>query len=184
MEDGWAPYLQPGETLLWEGAPKPGVHGWPKIIGLAIFGLPFLVFGLVFVLGGIKEMLEAGSWSDFGLGFFFAIFAIPFAAAGAAMVFGQWYAATEAHRKIRYAVSTQCSYIARSYWKRSIESYPILPGTALGLEKGPAADTVWFHVRTENDSDSDRTTTRISFDNIAEGDDVCRILRSIQTERP
>jgi hypothetical protein len=99
------------------------------------------------------------------------------------MVIGQWWAAAEAHKRLRYAVSTRCAYIAKSYRTRSIESYPILQGTALGLEKDRGADTVWFQVRTEKDSDGDLTTSRISFDNIAEGDKVYALLRSIQTEQ-
>lgn len=110
--------MQPGETLLWEGAPTPGAHGWPKIIG--------------------------------------------------------------APRRIRYAVSTRCACIATFRWTHSLESYPILPGTALGLEKGRHADTVWFHIRTGKDLDGDRSTKRISFDNIAEGAEVFHLIRSIQ----
>ena len=181
MADNWQSYLQPGETLLWEGTPKPGVHGWPKIIGLALFGLPFLVVGVGVFLTGIWQMINAKGWGDAGLGFFFTVFAIPFGGVGALMVFGQFWAAIEAHRRIRYAVSTRCAYIAKSYRTKTIESYPILRSSALGLEKGRTADTVWFHVQTERDSDGDRTTTRISFDNIAEGDEVYRLLRSIQT---
>lgn len=181
MANSWDAYFQPGEALVWEGAPKPGVHGWPKIIGLALFGLPFLIVGVVFFFVGLNQAATGGTLADVGLGLFFAVFALPFAGAGAAMVFGQWWAAKEAHRCIRYAISTRCAYIAKSYWSRSIESYPILKSSALGLEKGRSADTVWFHVQTEKDSDGDRTTTRISFDNIAEGDKVYTILRSIQT---
>lgn len=181
MAETWEGYFQPGERLLWEGAPKPGVHGWPKIIGLAIFGLPFLIVGVVFFFVGLNQAATGATLGDVGLGMFFALFAVPFAGVGALMVFGQWWAAREAHRKIRYALSTRCAYIAKSYWTRSIESYPILKGSALGLEQGRHADTVWFHVRTEKDSDGDRTTSRISFDNIAEGDEVYRLLRSIQT---
>ena len=44
----WQDYFQPGEQLLWDGAPKPGIHGKPRIIFLTIFGLPFLVIGIVF----------------------------------------------------------------------------------------------------------------------------------------
>lgn len=181
MADSWDAYFQPGETLLWEGAPKPGVHGWPKIIGLAVFGLPFLVIGIGVFLTGLQQVLNAANLPDIGLGLFFTAFGVPFAGAGAFMVFGQWWAASQAHHKIRYAVSTRCAYIARSWWTRSLESYPILPGSALGLEKGRHADTVWFHLRTEKDLDGDRTTSRISFDNIAEGEAVYNLLRSIQT---
>lgn len=180
MAEGWQDYFQPGETLLWEGAPKPGVYGWPKIFGLALFGLPFLIVGIGVFAAGIRQIAQGGGWGDFGLGVFFTAFAIPFAGVGAVMVFGQWWAAAEAHKRLRYAVSTRCAYIAKTYRTRSIESYPILKGTALGLEKGRNADTVWFHVLSERDSDGDRTTTRISFDNIADGDRVYSVLRSLQ----
>ncbi|MBL9047936.1 MAG: hypothetical protein JNK34_11615 [Tabrizicola sp.] len=180
MADDWQSYFQPGETLLWEGAPKPGVYGWPKIVGLGLFGLPFLIVGIGVFATGIRQIFVGGGWGDVGLGLFFAAFAIPFAGVGAQMVFGQWWAAAEAHKRLRYAVSTRCAYVAKSYRTRSIESYPILRGTALGLEKGKDADTVWFHVISERDSDGDRTTTRISFDNIADGDRVYAILRSVQ----
>jgi hypothetical protein len=180
MAEGWEHYFQPGETLLWEGAPKPGVYGWPKIIGLAFFGLPFLIVGIGVFVAGIRQMIVGGGWGDVGLGLFFAAFSLPFGGVGAVMVFGQWWAAAEAHKRLRYAVSTRCAYIAKSYRTRSIESYPILKGTALGLEKDRGADTVWFHVISERDSDGDRTTTRISFDNIADGDRVYTVLRSVQ----
>jgi hypothetical protein len=180
MSEGWQHYFQPGETLLWEGAPKPGVHGWPKIIGLALFGLPFLVVGVVFCLFGLRQAATGATMGDVGLGLFFAVFSLPFGGVGALMVVGQYWAAVEAHRRIRYALSTRCAYIAKSYWTHSIESYPILPETALGLEKRRTSDMVWFHVQTERNSDGDRTTTRISFDNIAEGDVVYNLLRNIQ----
>lgn len=181
MEDGWAPYFQPGETLLWEGAPKPGVHGLGKFIGLAIFGLPFLVIGIGVCVTGLTMLFGGKSWNDAGLGLFFAVFGIPFAGVGTVLVFGQFYAARQAHRKIRYALSTRCAYIAKSYWTRSIGCYPILRSTPTGLDKGRTADTVWFHVHSEKDSDGDHTTTRVSFDNIADGEAVFRLIRSIQT---
>jgi hypothetical protein len=106
---------------------------------------------------------------------------VPFTGIGALMVFGQWISAAEAHRKIRYALSTRAAYIAKSYRTRSIESYPILRSSASGLDKGRTADTVWFHVQSEKDSDGDRTTTRIGFDNIADGEMVFRLIRSLQT---
>lgn len=181
MAETWEQYFQPGETLLWEGAPKPGVHGWPKIIGLALFGLPFLIVGVGVFVAGVRQMFMANGWADIGLGVFFTAFAVPFGGVGAVMVVGQWWAAAEAHRRIRYGVSTRCAYIAKTYRTQSLESYPILSGTALGLEKGRHADTVWFHVQSERGSDGDRITSRISFDNIAGGDEVYRLLRSIQT---
>ena len=115
------------------------------------------------------------------LGVFIAAFSIPFAGIGAFLVLGQGIAAAQAHRRIRYALSNRCAYIGQSWMKPSLEIYPILKSTSVGLEKGRRADTVWFHVRNEKDSDGDLSTTRIGFDNIADGDKVLSLIRSIQT---
>ena len=180
MADTWEAYFQPGETLLWEGAPKPGVHGKGKIIGLALFGLPFLVIGTAICIAGLA-MLIGPTWSDFGLGLFMTAFSIPFAGLGLYLVIGQWIEAAQAHRRVRYALSTRAAYVAKSGSRHSIECYPILNSSSIGLEKGHRADTVWFHVRSETDSDGDRSTTRIGFDHIDGGNRVFQLLRSIQT---
>jgi hypothetical protein len=180
MADAWDDFFQPGETLIWEGAPLPGIHGWGKIIGMALFGLPFLVIGTGILVTGLG-MLVGPTWADFGFGFFMAAFSIPFAGIGAFLVLGQGIAAAQAHRRIRYALSSRCAYIGTTWLRPSLEIYPILKSTSVGLEKGRRADTVWFHVRREKDSDGDLSTTRIGFDNIAEGDKVLSLIRSIQT---
>ena len=180
MADTWQTYFQSDETLLWEGTPLPGIHAKARLIGLSLFGLPFLLMGIAIGITGLRQTLTAQGWNDAAMGLFFAALSIPFAGIGAAMVFGQWVAAAQAHRKIRYALSNRCAYIAKSWWTRSIESYPILRGTPTGLEQGRTADTVWFHVHSDKNSDGDRTTTRVGFDNIADGETVFRLIRSIQ----
>lgn len=180
MAETWEDYFQPGEALLWEGAPLPGIHGWGKIIGMALFGLPFLVIGTGVLATGLS-MLVGPTWFDFGIGFFMAAFSIPFAGIGAFLVLGLGIAAAQAHRRIRYALSNRCAYIGTFWLKPNLEIYPILRGTSVGLEKGRKADTVWFHVRSEKDGDGDLSTTRIGFDNIADGDKVLSLIRSIQT---
>lgn len=51
---------------------------------------------------------------------------------------------------------------------------------ATGRHTGRKPDTVWFQIRDERDYDGDRTTTRISFANIADGESVYRLIRGIQ----
>jgi hypothetical protein len=183
-EGRWESWFQPGETLLWHGTPKPGVHGLAKIIGLAIFGLPFFGAGLGMLGAGLVMVFTDSSLGGIGMGLFMTAFSLPFTAIGGAMVLGQWYAAHQAHRKVRYALTNRAAYIAQSWWKRSLDAYPILRSTPVGLEKGRTADTVWFHVHSEKDSDGDRTTTRKAFDNIAHGETVFKLIRSIQTGMP
>lgn len=179
----WRASFQAGESLLWQGTPKPGLHGLTKIIGLALFGLPFLIMGIAIGVAGIWQMYSAKGWSDAGLGLFFIAFAIPFSGIGAGMEFGPVLAARSAHRNTRYALSTRSAYIAKTGRTRRIDSYPVLRSTATGLEKGRTADTVWFHVHKERGTDGD-TTTRVGFDNIAAGEAVFHLIRSLQKGQP
>lgn len=180
-EPGWHAYFRTDERLLWEGAPQPGVFGKAKIVMLGLFGLPFLAAGVATLLAGLRNVAVAQDLGGLGLGFFLTVFSLPFVGVGALMVVGQWIAAAQAHRKIRYALSTRAAYIAKNYWRRSLASYPILPTTEVELEKGAGADSVWFYSREERDSDGDRTVTRVGFENIADGDALFRLIRQIQT---
>jgi hypothetical protein len=177
----WQILFQPDERLLWEGTPLPGVRPWPKIIFLAVFGIPFLIVGIGLFGSGLRTTILAKSIWDVGLGLFLAVFSIPFAGAGAIMVFGQWLAARSAHRKIRYAISTRCAYVAKAYLRRSLEVYPILPSTAVEIEKCGSYDNLWFHALHERDSDGGRTTTKIGFEGISDAETPFRLIRKIQT---
>ena len=184
MADTWEAYFQPGETLLWEGAPLPGIHGKGKLVGISLFGLPFLGFGLGAFGFGAVMMSSLASLDTMLLALFVMAFSLPFAGVGGFLVIGQWVIAAQAHRRVRYALSTRAAYVATTWRSRKLEVYPILRDTAIGLERNGGADTVWFHVRTEKDSENDRTTTRISFDNIAGGERVYQLVRNIQTGTP
>lgn len=177
----WQDYFQPEETLLWEGSPLPGVHQRAKIIGIAIVGLPLLVAGIAIGVAGVFQTFNAQSWNELGLGLFMSTFAIPFAGFGAILVVGQWYAAQNAHRKVRYALSDRCAYISRSYWTHSLKSYPILPSSSTELESCDRWTSVWFHSRKDRDSDGSLTTYRVGFENIGDGEVVFRLIRSLQT---
>ena len=178
MADSWDAYLQPGERILWEGAPLPGIRNRARLTFLSLFGVPFFLFGL----GGTGVALRHIFWlRDVGIGIFTLALSLIFLVIGYALVFGQWTAAAKAFRTTRYALSTRCAYIARKDWKRTLESYPILPKTALEIEHGTGYDNIWFHARSENDSDGGITTSRIGFEGIADGTRVYQLMRGIQT---
>ncbi len=178
MDADWRSYLQPGEHILWEGAPLPGIRNRPRLAFLSLFGVPFLLFGL----GGTAVALRHIFWlGEVGIGVFTLALGLIFLVFGYALVFGQWAEAAKAHRTIRYALSSRSAYIARQGWKRSLECYPILPKTALEIEHGTSYDNVWFHVRSETDSEGGITTSRIGFEGIADGAQVYQLMRGIQT---
>lgn len=172
--------LRPGEILLWEGRPAPGFHQRGKRLFLMVFGLPFLLIGLAVFFLGLHRLTEAASTSDAGLAVFFAAFGLPFLGLGGFLVLGPFVEARTASRYIRYALTTRAAYVLRSGPFPSLKVYPIVPATALELEPGRLADTVWLHARLERDSDGDSGTIKSGFENIAEGEKVFHLIRDVQ----
>lgn len=178
MTGNWDTYLQPEERILWEGAPLPGIRNRARLAFLSIFGIPFFLVGLVGTAVGLRHVFWVG---EAVLGLFSFAIGLILLLFGYALVFGQWAEAAKAHRTLRYALTTRCAHIARRSRVHSLQTYPILPDTALELEHGDGYDNVWFHVRTERDTDGDRTTSHIGFEGISDGTEVYRLMRGIQT---
>ena len=180
MADRWEDYFEPGEKLLWEGHPKPNSSIGLLNILLALFGLPFLIAGLAVLGAGLGEIFSfKGGIGNVLMGFFMLFFSLPFIAVGFAMIFGPWYMQSTAHRKMRYALSDRCAYIATQYWSRKMAVFPISPDGAIELESG---DSVYFHTETGRDSDGDKTTERKGFANIADAQKVYHLIRDVQTK--
>jgi hypothetical protein len=172
--------LRPGETVLWEGAPVPGLHQRGATIFLMIFGLPFLIIGVGLFFQGLLQLDKAATLSDAGLALFTAAFALTFGSFGAFLVFGPLIEARTASRDVSYALTTRAAYVQRTGRFPSLKVYPILPSTALELEPGKRASTVWVHARLERDSDGDLGTTKAGFENIAEAERVFAMIRDLQ----
>jgi hypothetical protein len=176
--DSWDRYFQPGESLVWEGAPLPGVRNKARLVFLSLFGVPFLIFGLGGTGVGLRHLFWIG---DVWIGLITLALGLIFLLVGYTLVAHQWVEAARAHRTTRYALSTRAAYVARQGRKRSLECYPILPETALELEHGDGYDNLWFHTRRERDTDGDPSTTRIGFEGIRDGTEVYRLMRGLQT---
>ena len=173
----WQDHFQPGETLLWQGAPLPGVRNKARLTALAIFGIPFLIVGIFGTLAGLQNIF----WKNqIGLGLFILAIALILGALGATLVFWQWVVAARAHRTIRYALTNRCAYSARIGLKQAVDTYPILANAETTLEHCNGYDSLWFHLRHERDSDGAPTTTKIGFEGIADGLIPYKLIRSIQ----
>jgi hypothetical protein len=176
--DSWETYLQPGERILWEGAPLPGIRNRGRLVFMSLFGVPFLVFGVAGTGVGLRHAFWLGQW---GLGLVTTSLALIFLFFGYTFAIHQWVDAARAHRTTRYGLTSRGAYIARQTRKRSLDAFPILPETALELEQCDGYDNLWFHTRREKDSDGDLSTTRYGFEGINDGTDVYQLMRSIQT---
>lgn len=180
MADGWEDYFDPGEMLIWQGAPERRSRLTPTMIGLAIFGTPFLMAGLGVSFGGLAFMLGFDfGWAKAAGGFFMFLFGMPFMGAGAGMVFGPYYAQSRAHKYVRYALTDRRAYIASNWWKRrKMEVLTIARDAPVTIENDRS---VYFHTIVGTDSDGDRSTERKGFENIADAIKIYRLLREIQS---
>ena len=176
----WEDYLDPDERLLWQGSPKRGLHMTPGGVFMSIFGLPFLAAGLVTIGAGFGQLLRIveNIWNGL-LGIVLMAFGTPFLLVGAGLVFGTWLMGPIAHRRVRYALSNRRAYIAKAFWKKSLEAYTISQDSPIEISRG-RSDSVFFHADTSIDSDGDRTQTKVGFENIADGNHVYSLMRRIQ----
>jgi hypothetical protein len=147
---------------------------------LPVLGTLGLIIGIACFFFGLHRLTQAPTLSDAGLALFLTAFGLPFAALGAFLVFGPLVEARTASRDIRYALTTRAAYVQRSGRFPNLKVYPILPSTALELEPGKRASTIWLHARLERDSDGDLGTTKAGFENIAEGEKVFGMIRDLQ----
>jgi hypothetical protein len=177
-----SPLLRPGETLLWEGAPLPGLHEPGKAALLMVFGTPFLLAGIGMFFWALHTGASDPGTSDWGLSLFLAAIALVFAGFGGFLTFGPMIEARTTATRMRYALTNRAAYILTQVLTLRVQVYPILPSTPLDLHLGPKGGTVWFHARRERDSDGDQIMERAGFQNIAEAEHVYHLIRGLQEQ--
>ena len=178
----WQDVFEPGEKLLWEGAPEPmGIPGLGGI-ALSVFGMPFFGAGLFILytaLTGQTIADEGGGepWS----GFWLFMFGTPFFLVGTGLCLGPWFFYATAHKFTSYALSSHAGYVATNFLRRRMKMYPIDPNMEIELELGRHS-SVFFHKSQYKDSDGDIVESRIGFENIRDGRGVYDLIRSVQKE--
>lgn len=185
MSELWQDWFQPGEELLWEGAPAPGIRNPIGNAFITVFGIPFLGAG-VFVSGlGLGYLFGfAPGWNPWHLaiGVFLTAFGIPFIAAGAGMVFGPWLTEYLRPRRIRYAITQRNAYVASRMWGRKMEVLPIRPGVHIETEEHrDGTMSLWFHFDKYTDSDGDKQISKKGFEALRDGREVYRQIRNLQS---
>ena len=174
---GWAPYLDPGEHLLWEGRPNTGLRFKPSDIFITIFGCFFGGFALFWII-----MASAiGGDAPGGIGYLFPLFGLPFLLIGGYLAFGRFFWDSYARSKTVYALTTKRGIIARQTFGRSLKSYPIQKRTDIEYLPGPEA-TIYF-AKEEKQGKNGRYTVKRGFEHFNDGDTVYRLIRAIQQDR-
>ncbi len=178
MSSGWAPYLDDGETLLWQGRPDDRLFLLRKADGLLI---PFSLFW-----GGFALFWNLSAWA-MGAPLFFKLFGLPFLAIGLYVIIGRFFVDQMIRRKTIYALSDRRAFIATSAFGRSLREMTIshhtqltyLPGKTTTLILGtPASQRPTRDMRSMGQWHG--ASGEFAFRAIPDGDEVYRMLRDIQ----
>lgn len=165
---GWAPYLDPGEMLLWEGGPATGI----KFRKSDLFMIPFSL-----AWGGFAIFWEV-SVIALGAPVIMAIFGLPFVAIGLYMIFGRFLWDAHKRARTRYALTDKRAIIATRYQGRQMKSHPIDPAAPIAYDAGPEASIVFD--RRMRGSGKGRRLVTTGFEFIPDGERVYRLIRAIQ----
>ena len=171
---GWDSYLDRGEKLLWEGAPRAGLRFRSSDIFLSLFGTFFFAFAVFWVYMASGAMDMPG-----GFGVLFPMFGLPFVAVGLYLMVGRFFWNSYARSKTRYALTNKRAIIASSAMGRKLKSWPITSHTRLEYEPGEEA-TIWFAEELTRGSKGRTYTTKHGFEYVEGGDELYRLMRRVQ----
>lgn len=177
--EGWGPYLDRGEKLVWEGAPAGGIRIRPSDLFQSLFGLFFLGFSVFWVY--MAATMGGGAPGPFGV--IFPLFGLPFVAVGIYLVAGRFFWKAYVRGRTRYALTDKRAIVATNAFKRTLKSYPINAGTKIEIEPGPET-TIWFAEEERRGQKGRRYTVKKGFEYIADGEEVYRMMRRMQQGEP
>ncbi|MEM7744480.1 MAG: aspartate carbamoyltransferase catalytic subunit [Pseudomonadota bacterium] len=180
QSSGWAPYLDPDERLLWEGAPLPGIRFRASDIPKSLFGSFFGGFALFWIYMASTIGGNASGHGPTGvIANLFPLFGLPFLAVGGYMAFERFFWEAYVRTKTRYALTDKRGFVAKSALGRKLESWPITPDTQLEYQPGEAA-TLFFAQEEKRGNKGRRYTVKRGFEYIANGEEIYRLMRQVQ----
>ena len=139
----WAPYLDEGERVLWEGRPDGRLFLLRRVDA---FLIPFSV-----LWGGFAFIWTIGA-AFAGAPFFFVLWGDLFCLGGAYLIIGRFAHDARIRHHTRYAITNRRALIVRGAVGRALKEMPLAPGLEMELREGtpgwirlgPASPTVGF----------------------------------------
>jgi len=166
--DEWAGILDPGEQVLWQGRPDPGVTITAANMATLLFGLVFAGFALFWMM---MASLAGGAFWMFGLLHFTVGLCIAFGG----IFWGPWR-----RRHTWYTLTDRRAFIARDMpiAGRTLKSYPITPETRLEFRDGTPGSIMFDHEMRRRKNGSYKVA--IGFERIEDAQEVLRRMRQVQ----
>jgi hypothetical protein len=183
-ESGWAPWLDPGEKVLWEGAPGGGLR-WRRSDWLMVpFSLLWCGFAVFWTVMAASEGAPAPMVA-FGAGF---------VCIGLYLVVGRFFWDAYKRGLTRYALTDRRALIATRHAGRRLRSWPIGADTAIDVETGPTT-SIYFATERVGGGDVEYAEDeyvswrgrrrrarhrRVGFEFLADGPAVLSLIRGAQ----
>lgn len=170
---GWEGILDPDERILWQGRPDQRFHVNLLNLPIAVFGLFFAGFALVWM---VLAAQAGGIFWMFGLIHF---------SVGVGILFFALAWGTVKRRGTWYTLSDRRAFIATDLPLRGrrLDSYAITPETDLSLRAGNPGSVIF--VREERrGSRGRRYIAEMGFERISEAERVFGLIRAIQRQAP
>ncbi|MCB6179156.1 hypothetical protein LHP98_13605 [Rhodobacter sp. Har01] len=139
---GWEGILEPGEAILWQGQPAPGLRLVDFLDRRAPFGLVFAGFAVFWMANAAAMSGNAPgpmAWA-------FPLFGLPFLLIGLNLSIGRPLRDALRRRTTFYTLSDRAAYIAtRGAGARKLDRYPLDASFRPTLEDGDPG-SIWFAV--------------------------------------
>ena len=178
MADRWEDWFEPGETLLWEGAPARGIHAPFRNAFMTAFGTPFFLGGVVAFSVGAQMAFSFSGVGSLIAGFGLMAFSSIFLCVGIGMVAGPWVYDLKKHERVRYALSNRAGYVATRWFKRQMNVIPLSADAPVEYDEGRGnTGSVWFWFETTTDSEGDVSTKKQGFEAISDAKEVYTLVR-------
>ncbi len=138
----WQNYLDPGEKIVWQGAPPRGFMLRPQDtmgipVGLAFLG--FAIFWEASVLGLTFDM------HDHTPPIFFPLWGAMFVIVGLYLAVGRFFWDAAARRRTSYALTNRRALIMRGMWSRELRSFPLTAASEISSrENANGRGTITF----------------------------------------
>ena len=187
---GWDGILEPGETVLWQGQPMPGLVWRDMISDRLPIGIIFTLFSTFWI--GVTIWMAATIDGPLLLRLLFPMAGLPFLGVGLYMLVGHLYWDALVRAGTWYTLTDRRAFIATDILgRRKLDSYPIDEMTGLSLIDGIPGDVIFAtvtHSRPRRVAAPNRSRNRlakssrrqIGFRRITEARKVWRMIRDRQ----
>ncbi len=176
-----ADYFEQGEELIWQGAPEPRWRSYSLPIVMTIASTPSVLFALFVPYAAFYPTAWTNPSTAPGDIVFSVIISAILLVFAASLTFASWKFILCEHKHVRYALTNKRAYIAKSFRKQSVSSYPIQPDDVITIDRGKF-DNVRFPTGYGTRLSNKTMFDSQGFEGIADGPKVYALVRHMQSE--